>query len=174
MFGLLSRLIVIQIGEMNTKAISPIAGGSKWNMILKASTEIKNQQKLDSLKEDDIKRNDNDEDDDDEEEDDEDDEDDDDDDDNDDDDENSKDEGSDSGSGDKHVEMEIFTQEEIIQKMPIIFLLYEFYFVNQYWYYANIYHTVLGYLSIIRIILLILGNTTTTINKFYTILTILT
>jgi len=138
---------------MNT-AISPTAAsGSKWNMILKAST----QQKLDSLKEDDIKNDDGGDDDDDDEEEDDDDE--------EEDDENSKDEGSDSGSDDKHVEMEIFTQEEIIQKMPIIFLLYEFYFVNQYWYYANIYHTVLGYLSIIRIILLILGNTT--INKFY-------
>jgi ABC-type Zn2+ transport system substrate-binding protein/surface adhesin len=146
---------------MNT-AISPTAAGSKWKMILKPSTEIKSQQKLDSLKEDNIKHDDGDEDDDD---DDEEEDDDDEDDDDNDDDEKSKDEGSDSGSDDKHVEMEIFTQEEIIQKMPIIFLLYEFYFVNQYWYYANIYHTVLGYLSIIRIILLILGNTT--INKFY-------
>ena len=65
---------------------------------------------------------------------------------------------SDAESDENHVEMEIFTQELIIQKMPIIFLLYEFYFQNQYWYYANLWHTMLGYLSIVRIVLLILGD----------------
>jgi len=62
--------------------------------------------------------------------------------------------GSDS---DNDIEMEVFTLEEIIQKMPLTFLAYEFYFENQYWYYANLWHTILGYLSILRIVILILG-----------------
>lgn len=69
-----------------------------------------------------------------------------------------EDNDSDSDDSDKHIEMEVFTLEEIIQKMPLIFLAYEFYFENQHWYYANLWHTILGYLSILRIVILILGE----------------
>ena len=67
------------------------------------------------------------------------------------------DNGSDSTGSDNRVEMELYTLDDIIQKAPIIFLAYEFYFENQHWYYANIWHTLIGFFSILRIAILILG-----------------
>ena len=142
---------------MNNTNNSNTNTNSSPRVSLRSVLKNSNIPKLDSLKEENGNNNNNNNHNDDDNEDDDDEEEEDDDDDDDDANVNNINNDDNDSDSDNDIEMEVFTLEEIIQKMPLTFLAYEFYFENQYWYYANLWHTILGYLSIIRIVMLILG-----------------